>query len=136
MQVDAVQDVIKMLEAGVSKEVVKAYIENSPPFALTADGVIALKKHSVPDDLATALVKRMVDLRAGHVSPDGSGSHVFAAGESGAGRPQNARRFDPESYEFWWYHYAYPRALSYANERLYASFYPSQIFRPVPFGFP
>jgi len=132
----AVQDILKMMDAGVSKEVIKAYVENSRPGNPTAEDLITLKKHDVPDDITTALVKRMAEVKPRPISPrvDGGGSTPMPA--PGPANYQNASRLDPESYEFWWYHYAYPRTLSYAYERLYpySPISPYQYYRPIPFS--
>jgi hypothetical protein len=125
-----VQDIVRMTSAGVSKEVVKAYVEGLPPFNLTVDEIIVLKERSVPDDVTTALVKHAAEkAQAGAAPSTRPSTQVTAA------RFYDQPRFDPESYEFWWYHYAYPRTLASAYDRLYgyAPLDPFRFYRPAPF---
>src|SRR4051812_41711741 len=54
-----INDIIKMVQAGISKELLKTYIENSPvPYNLSPADLIALKERGVADDITTALIKR------------------------------------------------------------------------------
>ncbi len=54
-----VADVLKMLDAKVDPEVVKAYIKNSPTaYHPTAEDIVALKNRGVPDDVITAMLNR------------------------------------------------------------------------------
>ena len=127
-----VQDIIRLTDAGVSKGVIIAHIENAAPYVPTVDEIIALKKHDVADEITAALVKRGAE-RPRPVPPRSRGLSQRG--------PINYRidgPLDPESYEFWWYHYAYPRTLSYAYERLYpySPLTPSPYFRPAPFSSP
>ena len=119
-----------MVQAGISKEVIKTYIDNSPlAYRLTAADLIALKEHGVTDDLMTALIKRGSELRA-----------QTAKLRADAG-PQSAQRpyLDPESYEYFSYYYLYPRTLASANQRLFSSTIPLSdysytfYYRPLPF---
>jgi hypothetical protein len=60
-----VLEVLKMLEAKVDSEVIKAYIKNSlVPYNLSASEIIHLKKQGVPDDILTALLQRGAEVRA------------------------------------------------------------------------
>jgi hypothetical protein len=127
-----VQEVLRMLKAGVSKDVIRVYIESSPkPYHLVGTDLIALKQASVPDELTTAMLKRGPELRL-QVAERPPVPALSRAGRSGA--------LDPESYDFWWYHYAYPRTLAYANERMLSPlapfadsyYYPDLPFRPQP----
>jgi hypothetical protein len=121
-----VEAILRMVRAGVSKDVVKTYIENSRPLVVTPDEVIALKEQSVPDEITTALLKRGAAAQAS-VASSGGGERDLQD------RPAAPRvRMDPESYEFWWYHYAYPRTLAFAYERLYPHYPVSPFLSPWP----
>jgi hypothetical protein len=66
-----VRDVIKMLKSGVSEDVVKAYIQNSPStFNLTADDIIQLQGAGVAPSTTTAMLNHDAALRQnGSVPP-------------------------------------------------------------------
>lgn len=125
-------DIIRMMDAGVSKEVIQVYVESSSPGLLAPDDLIALKAHAVPDEISTALVKRSAELRSRSAAETSSASGV--AIPASVGSPSYGR-LDPEGYDFWWYHYAYPRALSYAKERPYpyAQYSPAPFYGSTPF---
>lgn len=132
---DGIEPILKMMKAGVSKDVIKLYIESSRPLALTPDDLIKLKDAAVPDDITTAMLKRSAEAKA-QAGP-AKASLTAPPGVTGF------RGMDPESYEFWWYHYAYPRTLAYANERLYPDYPPYGCgpYHPWPpgafaFGYP
>jgi hypothetical protein len=120
-----VDDILRMVAAGVSADVIKAYIENSPiAYSLKAADIIALKEHGVPDDIAKALVKRGAELR------------------TQVGRNLNAisnRRYnalDPDGYDYFQYYYLYPRTLAAANQRLFAPSGPYSGFSwPAAYGY-
>ena len=129
-----VDDILKMVHAGVSKEVIGAYIERvrieSPP---TAAQIIALKENGLPDELTIVLVKRGLGL----VEPASQ-----SGTDSGLSNPKppfrsftDASQADSEGYDFWWYHYAYPRALASANETLFSSYAPFYRGSPQFYGF-
>jgi len=151
-----VDEILKMLQAGVSKEVMKAYIETAQvAFLLSAADIVTLKEHGVPDDLTVALIKRGAELTAqvnqagasnaapAKVSGTTSLDALAAALRSGQ---FNAGRLDPEGYDYFRYYYLYPRTLASANERLFSSpsfpvyppysrgYYSPWGFRPGPFG--
>ncbi len=136
-----IEDVLKMLQAGVAKDVVVAYIQHAPiRYRLTPADLIALKEQAVPDEVTLALIKRGAEL----AGPGGPGT----AGTSGDARElriparlaANARPgvMDPESYDFWWYHYAYPRALAAANQRVLSSYaqLPPNLYYLPPLPYP
>ena len=53
------QDVIKMVKAGISQELIVETIKNGvPDFDLSSDGIIALKKEAVPDAIIQAMLAR------------------------------------------------------------------------------
>jgi hypothetical protein len=113
-----VDEVLNMLQAGVSADVIKAYIENSPvAYELSATDLIALKKRAVPDELTMAMMKRGATLR----------KQVQQAVNLAATRRANARAngraygLDPEGYDYFQYYYLYPRTLAAANQRFYST---------------
>jgi len=60
-----VADALRLLDGGVSEDVVKSYIQSSPAgFALTADQVVALKERGVPSDVVVAMFRRNKELRS------------------------------------------------------------------------
>ncbi len=134
----SVAEVLKMLAAGVSKDVVKVYVENAAVTSdLTASDLIALKQHGVTDDITTALVKRGAELRA-QANNAAAASGAAAANQSPpakAAAAPSSGYLDPESHDFWFYYYAYPRALAYANQRMYG-YYPGVGFgTPYAYGY-
>ena len=131
-----VEEVFKMVDAGVSKDIVKTFIENSPiAYNLSAGDIIALKEHGVTDDLTAAMVKRRAELSAqagqafASVAASAEAAPAVSEGNAASGY------LDPESYDFWWYYYAYPRTLAYANQRLYAPYPPFSYSTPYAYGY-
>ncbi|HVV71706.1 MAG TPA: hypothetical protein VHI52_09435 [Verrucomicrobiae bacterium] len=60
-----VQDVLKMADAKVDPEVLKAYIKNSPhASSLSADEIIDLKKKGVSDAIVTEMIQHGAEVRA------------------------------------------------------------------------
>ena len=123
-----------MAQGGVSPAVLKAYVENStmlhPP---TSADLVALKDHGVSDEIATAFIKRAAELEKSREATLAASSVVPANGGAVAARAGGGRfpgGLDPESYDFWWYNYAYPRTLASANATLLSSIAPY-----TPFGF-
>jgi len=145
-----IDEILKMAQAGISKEVIKTYIENSPiPYNLSASDLIELKERGVTDDLTTALMKRGAVVRAQANQAAAPGSTEPRASASGASLgPDRRGHLDPEGYDYFWYYYLYPRTLASANQRFYSSdapldFYPYAYgyyqpapFRPLPFRRP
>ena len=124
-----VDEVLKMMKAGVSTEVIKTYIENSEiAYNLSGADIIALKEHAVPDELATAMVKRGAALR-------GQGAQAGNLTLAAIGNNRSYRPLDPESYDYFQYYYLYPRTLASANQRLYSVNPPSFGYRPYSYGF-
>jgi hypothetical protein len=123
-----VDEILQIVQGGVSTEVIKDFIENSRvPYNLSADDIIALKSHSVPDELTRAMIKRGATLmpasRAGK-APAYSGSRARPA------------PLDPDSYDYFQYYYLYPRTLAAANQRLYSSYpYSSFGYSPYSYGY-
>ena len=126
-----VDEILNMVQAGVSTEIIKAYIENSPiAYNLSATDVIALKEHKVPDELTTALMKRGAALRTQ------AQQAVTLAATRRAYSGANRRSFglDPESYDYFHYYYLYPRTLAAANQSFYSSGTASPGFTPYGYG--
>jgi len=61
----AIRDILKMLDAKVDIEVIKAYVRNSNiAYNPNASEIIGLKQHGVPDEVITALLQRGAEVRA------------------------------------------------------------------------
>jgi hypothetical protein len=151
-----IDEILKMVQAGVSKDVMKTYIESTQVAShLSAADIVTLKEHSVPDDVTVALIKRSAELTA-QASQAGS-TNTAPAKSSGTisldalvaaiRRGQfSSGQLDPEGYDYFRYYYLYPRTLASANERLFSSpgypvylpysrgYYSPWGFRPGPFG--
>ena len=60
----AIQEILKMVDAGVSKEVIKAYVETAPiAYDPSAADIIAFKQKEIPDDITMAMLKRSTEVR-------------------------------------------------------------------------
>jgi len=125
-----IADVLKMAEAGVSMTVIKAFVEKSSvPFDPSAEDLIALKERAVSDDVTAALLKRGAKVRSEIVENTESVAVPTVVRDLSTGG-----QLDPESYDFWYYHYAYPRALSYSYRTLapyWPQYYPNYY---TPYG--
>lgn len=151
-----VDEILKMVQAGVSKDVMKEYVETAQVAShLSAADILTLKEHGVPDDLTVALLKRGAELAA---QAGGAGaSNVVPARVSGTASLDalvtalrsgqlNPGHLDPEGYDYFRYYYLYPRTLAAANERLFSSpsfpvcpgyspgYWSPWAFRPRPFA--
>ena len=127
-----VDEVLQMLHAGVSTDIIKTYIENSPTrYRLTPVEIIAFKKQGVPDELVSAMLKRGAALAA--QANQQAQRPVVVVPNSGANRAYGG--LDPESYEYFQYYYLYPRTLAAANQRLYTPYPTLQEFGAGPYGF-
>ena len=109
-----VEDVMKLADAKVSKEVMLSFVETSSvAYQPSAGEVIAMKSRGVPDEVITAMLKQGAKVKA----------QVAQARREVAGpaivRDLSTRgNLDPENYDFFFYHYLYPRALSYSYKTL------------------
>ncbi|HEX2972178.1 MAG TPA: hypothetical protein VHP11_07585 [Tepidisphaeraceae bacterium] len=144
----AAAQVLKMIQAGVSKEVISTYIDQAPiSRPLTATDVIELKNKGVPDELIAGLLNRAREISALVAQARSDAANTPNPPDANPVMPGpntglNNGVMDPESYEFWWYHYAYPRALAEANKRIFSSYqpffeYPSDFYGyypPLPFS--
>jgi hypothetical protein len=145
-----VEEILKMVQAGVSKDVLKAYIETAPiASSLSAADIVVLKERGLPDDLTVALLKRTAELAA--QAKETAVSNAFPARATGTvslkelvaalRRSQSSpASLDPEGYDYFQYYYLYPRTLASANARLFSSYpfpwYPAHSFgywTPRPF---
>jgi len=109
---DGMPEMFKMVDAGLSKEVIKAFIERAPfPFDPTPTDLIALKQRGVSDEIALALLK--------HEPAASPGGGKTSTAELA---PSNKRvvlvYIDPEGYDYFQHYYLYPRTLAAANARL------------------
>jgi hypothetical protein len=110
-----IAEILKMAEAGVSKDVMKTYVEHSSiAYDPSPEELIALKERLVADEIVTALLKRGAEVKA-QTSP----ANRPVAAPAIVRDLSTGGYLDPDSYDFWWYHYAYPRALSYSYRTLY-----------------
>ncbi len=124
----AVAEIVKMADAAVSERVITAYIQNSDAtYQLTHDDIITLKKHNVPDDVLVLMLKRNAQSRAAAVQ-----AKKEALARALASRRASAGGLDPESYDYFRYHYLQPRALESVYQRLgpYYYYYP-----PLPYAY-
>ncbi len=121
-------EILKMVDAGVSSPVIKTYIECSAiPYQPTGADVIVLKQHHAADEIVTLLLKRGARVRTA----------IAQARKDVLERALSARNaasggLDPESYEYFQHYYLQPRALASAYERL-APYYNGG---PYPYGYP
>jgi hypothetical protein len=134
-------EVLNLLEAGVSKEVIKAYIESSPVVSRpTSAEIIALKNRGLPDDLTTALLKRSTQLQAEGPQAGATGATGSPAQNSPApAAPQPAQRLaprplDPESYDYFQRFYLYPRSVAYSYRLGYYAAYRLGYYA-APYGY-
>jgi hypothetical protein len=125
-----IDEIMKLVDAGVSKEIMKAFVETSSiAFEVGVADIVALKQRGVSDEVTAALLKRSAEVKV--VIGQQRERATIAA-------PAIVREFstdgklDPDSYEFWYYHYAYPRALAESYRTLspyqlsYRRSYPSR----------
>lgn len=128
-----VEELLKMVKAGVSAEVMVNYVENANiPYRLEPSDLIMLKEQGVPDAVTMAMLKRgaVIRTQVEQVRAD------IAARNTG----NNSRAgLDPEGYDYFQYYYLYPRTLQSANQRLYgqglnSTYFPSAFsYAPAPF---
>jgi hypothetical protein len=144
----AVADIQKLLDAGVSKDIVKAYVEKTlAGYQPSATDLIALKQHGVTDDITTALLQRTAETGTAAAAGNAGTVAVRAAPETAVpagGAPvyvpnENSGYLDPEGYNYFQYYYLYPRTLASANQQL--GYYPQYnyglnygFYGPMPFS--
>ncbi len=121
------EPILRMNDAGVSKEVIRTYVETAMvSWEPTPEDLIALKAHGVPDDIAAALLKRAERTRAEQPRAKLPLSAL-------QGTQAGYLRLDPESYDYFQYYYLQPRALAAAAERLSLYRPPNLWSYPGPF---
>jgi hypothetical protein len=110
----AFEEVAKMAESGVSAEVLLQFVETSATVARpTGPDIIAMKNRGVPDPVIVTMMHRGAQ-EASRPNPSRDSIAAPAIVRTLATDGQ----LDPESYEFFWYHHAYPRALQNSYEAL------------------
>ena len=115
----SIQEMLKLADAKVSTDVLKSFVEHSANACQpSAAEVIALKERGVDDEVITALMNRSAEVKA-QAGP----SRARVAVPTIVKDFSTGGNLDPESYDFWYYHYAYPRALSYSYRTL-SPYYP------------
>ena len=123
----ALEEVVKMSESGVSTDVLLQFVETSPTAARpTGPDIIAMKDRGVPDAVIVTLMHRGAQAaNRPNPSRDSIAAPVIVRTMATDGQ------LDPESYEFFWYHHMYPRALENSYERL-TPYHPSS--QPQGYG--
>lgn len=136
-----VLEILKMTKGGVSLEVIKSFVENSPTeFKPTAADLIALKKHGVPDEIALALLKQhaQANIQTGPTSgnADLAMNNRGPVYQSPAVIAPRYPTLDPESYDYFRYYYLHPRTLASVYQRLgFYGGYPGPFSLPYSNGF-
>jgi hypothetical protein len=113
---EGIADVLKMAEAGVSKDVIRIFVEKSGiPYRPTPLEIITMKKRNVPDEVITAILNSgdLVQKQLAAAAAEARASAGDPAEKLSVYGPMN-----PESEEFWWYHYGYPRSLAGSSRML------------------
>ena len=123
-----IADLLKLADAKVAPEVIKAYIENAAiAYDPTVQDILSLKEHDVPDALITALIQRGAEVRsqadraataqADLTATPNAPAPVITATTALPVQPVY-EGLDPESYDYFRYYYLYPRTLASVYQRL------------------
>jgi hypothetical protein len=132
-----ISDILKLLDAGVSKDIIKAYVEKTlAGYQPTAADIITLKQHGVTDDVTAMLLTKAPEVAATpnpaasllaqpvpvaeNALPSVAAPTYVSGGNSGY--------LDPEGYNYFQYYYLYPRTLAWANQQLNYGASPSPSF--------
>jgi hypothetical protein len=101
-----IQSIITLVDGNIGNDIIVKYI-NTFPFipTPTASEIVVLKKHGISDDIIMLILNKEKPVNIERQS--------IMAPKIVATLSTNGK-MDPESYDFWFYHYAYPRALSYS----------------------
>lgn len=109
-----IEEIVRMSEAGLAPEVLTRFIENSGlAYEPTGADLIAMKRRGVPDDVMVVMLAKSSAIKA-----------EYDAARKKIAAPAIVRtlstdgQLDPESYEFFWFHHAYPRALAGSYQTL------------------
>ena len=134
---NGIAEILQLIEAGVSNELLEAFIESSPvAYQLSAGDVIALKQKGVSDSITVALLKHGSKLRAtAPVQTPGQAASVQKPLVRYRPAPMG---LDPDSYEYFQYYYLHPRTLASVYQRLgiYGAPYPYGPYRPLRTAYP
>lgn len=123
-----VTDILLLVEAGVSVDVIKAFIQNSTvPYQPSAPEIVSLKERGVPGDIVVAMLQRGAELKAkraawiaemlkrtaaqtGTISPAGSVPAAPAQPATSFVEPGYAPTawVQPAYYNYWWSSFSYP----------------------------
>ena len=130
------RDVLRMVQAKVSTDVIAAYVRASAtPFNLSANDIIVLRHLGVTDEVLTAMLQRSGELRAQAV-PAGPG-YATAPAPTQTAIPAPAPEAPPADYSYGagstpYYDNSYVDPSSYAGYYPYPyySYYPSLVYYP------
>lgn len=114
------EEVVAMSEAGVSKELLIKFVESSARVGQPSGAdIIAMKARGLSDEVIVTLMAR------GAVQAREAQARQTVAAPAIVRQLSTDGKIDPESYEFFWYHHAYPRALASSYQTLapYSSSY-------------
>ena len=135
-----IADILKMLDAGVSTEIVKAYIENSPvAYNPSATEIITLKDRGVPADLLSAMLRRGGELRAQAIRAGRATATAVAPAYSYETQPEHPTypyEYPPDTYPAypystdWWYNYGFGWPYIYYPFVFYGGRYPFHHYHP------
>jgi len=120
------EELVKMSESGVSTDLLLQFVETSATVSRpTGADIIAMKERGLHDAVIVTMMHRGAQAASRpNPSRDSIAAPVIVRTLATDGQ------LDPESYEFFWYHHAYPRALQNSYETL-APYHPS--YRQQPF---
>jgi hypothetical protein len=132
----AIADILRLADAKVDAEVIKAYIKNSPiHYAPSATEIIALKDHGVSGEVLIALLQHGGELRAqaGTAGQARGGSAAYPAPTAYAAPPV----YGDYGYSYPAYSYGYPYySSSYCYDYgwpWWSSYWPSFYFSYYPY---
>jgi hypothetical protein len=127
-----VADVVKLVNAKVDLEVIKAYIQNSPTaYNPSATEIIALKDHGVGPEILTAMLQRGAEVRAQAMQAASAAAGPTVPQGVPAGANPYAPAYDYSSQPAY-PTYAYP-AASYGYPSYYAD-YPVSYYGGYNYG--
>ncbi|HWX20218.1 MAG TPA: hypothetical protein VN578_09985 [Candidatus Binatia bacterium] len=147
-------EILKMVDARVGTDVIKAYIKNSTvAYNPTASEIIALKERGVPDDVLAAMLQRGGEVRAGQgngvptapvypypqtpnyaypQAPAYPYDYGIEPGYVDYGYPAYPYAY-PYYSSYWWYNYGYPWGF-YSPFFASFDFFGHRHFRDFDFG--
>jgi len=115
----SIAEIVKMLDANVSKDVIKTYVETTASVtAPSADDLITLKSHGATDDITVALMKRTSAASTAAPAPAQASADAQNNQQMALVNAYLANRSYPESYDYFQHYYLYPRTLASVNETL------------------